>query len=119
MNKPDGLTVISGEDAPGIIAALPTEDFYGVGPRTAAKLKTLGINNGADLKQHSLEELKKTFGKVGEGFYHLARAEDPRPVESNREAKRIKATGRTSRSTFSQSQARGQDGDAENQVRQF
>jgi DNA polymerase IV len=89
MNKPDGLTVISGEDAPGIIAALPTEDFYGVGPRTAAKLKTLGINNGADLKQHSLEELKKTFGKVGEGFYHLARAEDPRPVESNREAKSI------------------------------
>jgi DNA polymerase IV len=88
-NKPDGLTVISQKEAPNIVAALPIEDFYGVGPKTAAKLKALGIHNGADLKLHSLEELKKTFGKVGEGFYFLARAQDDRPVESNREAKSI------------------------------
>jgi DNA polymerase IV len=88
MNKPDGLTVITQEDAPGIIAALPIEDFYGVGPKTAAKLKALGIHNGADLKTHSLQELKATFGKVGEGFHYLARAEDNRPVE-NRETKSI------------------------------
>jgi DNA polymerase IV len=88
-NKPDGLTIITQDNAPGIIAALPIEDFYGVGPKTATKLKALGIHNGADLKEHSLEELKEKFGKVGEGFYHLARAEDDRPVESNRETKSI------------------------------
>jgi DNA polymerase IV len=89
MNKPDGLTVITQEAAPDFIATLPIEDFYGVGPKTAIKLKAMGINNGADLKERPLEELKKTFGKVGEQFYHLARAEDDRPVESNREAKSI------------------------------
>ncbi len=89
MNKPDGLTVISEEDAPGIVATLPIEDFYGVGPKTATKLKAMNIHSGADLKQHTLEELKATFGKVGEQFYYLARAEDHRPVESNREVKSI------------------------------
>jgi DNA polymerase IV len=88
-NKPDGLTVITQDDAPDIIAALPIEDFFGVGPKTAAKLKALGVHNGADLKEHSLEELRETFGKVGEGFYHLARTQDDRPVEGNREAKSL------------------------------
>jgi impB/mucB/samB family C-terminal domain len=37
----------------------------------------------------TLEDLKGWFGKVGEHFYHLARAEDERPVESEREAKSI------------------------------
>jgi DNA polymerase IV len=89
MNKPDGLTVITQEDAPKLIAELPIEDFYGVGPKTAAKLKALGIHNGADLKEHALEELKEKFGKVGVQFYHLARAQDDRPVESSRETKSI------------------------------
>jgi DNA polymerase IV len=88
-NKPNGLTVITQEDAPKIIAELPIEDFFRVGPKTATKLKALGIHNGADLKEHSLEELKEKFGKVGEQFYHLARAQDDRRVESNREAKSI------------------------------
>jgi DNA polymerase IV len=74
---------------PIILRCAITEEFYGVGSKTAAKLKALGIHNGADLKQHSLEELKEAFGKVGEGFYHLARAEDDRLVESNRETKSI------------------------------
>jgi DNA polymerase IV len=89
MNKPDGLTVITQEEAQGLIDRLPVEDFYGVGPKTAAKLKALGIHTGADLKGRSLEELKQTFGKVGEGFYYLARTQDDRPVESNRETKSV------------------------------
>jgi DNA polymerase IV len=89
MNKPDSLTVITQDEAQGLIDALPVEDFYGVGPKTAAKLKTLGIHTGADLKGRSLEDLKQTFGKVGEGFYSLARTQDERPVESNRETKSI------------------------------
>lgn len=80
-NKPDGLTVIHPDRAQEFIAALPVEDFWGVGPKTAAIMHRMGIFNGGQLRQCSLGHLKEVFGKAGPVYYNFARGIDPRPVE--------------------------------------
>jgi DNA polymerase-4 len=84
MNKPDGLTVVGLADARALLGALPVEDFHGVGPRTAAKLRAVGILSGRDLAQASDAWLLRTFGKGGAWLARIARGEDDRPVEPDR-----------------------------------
>ncbi len=54
-------------------------------------MHSLGIKNGADLKQYSQQYLIQHFGKAGEYYYKIARALDDRPVEANRVRKSIGA----------------------------
>ncbi len=88
-HKPDGLTVISQNDAPAFLEALPIEKFFGVGKVTAAKLRKLGIQTGADLKHLGEERLRELFGKHGGQLYHYACGVDDRPVEPVRERKSV------------------------------
>jgi len=78
--KPDGLFVITPQMGPGFVEELPVGKFYGVGQVTAAKMNKLGIFTGLDLKRQTREFLTAHFGKAGNYFYHMARAEDDRPV---------------------------------------
>ncbi|BAY20075.1 DinB protein (plasmid) [Anabaenopsis circularis NIES-21] len=91
QNKPNGLTVILPEDAIAFVEGLAIEKFHGIGEVTAAKMHSLGIHNGADLKGRSLSELTQHFGKVGHHYYKIARAEDDRIVEPNRVRKSVGA----------------------------
>lgn len=91
MDKPNGLFLIPPEQTEAFIEQLPIEKFYGIGQVTAAKMHQLGIRNGSDLKQWSQAELVKRFGKVGSFYYHIARAQDDRPVQPNRIRKSIGA----------------------------
>jgi len=45
-HKPNGLTIISQDEAPAFLEALPIEKFFGVGKVTAVKLRELGIQTG-------------------------------------------------------------------------
>lgn len=80
--KPDGLCVIPPERAADFIAKMPVESFWGVGPVTAARMHSLGIFTGHDLRKFSLGELHMHFGKMGTIYYNFARGLDNRPVES-------------------------------------
>ncbi|WP_179228338.1 DNA polymerase IV [Leptolyngbya ohadii] len=91
MDKPNGLFIIPPEEAIAFVEQLPIEQFYGVGQVTAAKMHKLGIQTGADLKQWSLRDLVHHFGKVGQYYYKIARAEDDRPGQPNRIRKSIGA----------------------------
>lgn len=88
-NKPDGLTVITPEEAPAFLDALPIEKFFGVGKVTAARLRDLGIQAGADLKRLGEERLHELLGKHGSQLYRYACGEDDRPVEPVRERKSV------------------------------
>jgi DNA polymerase-4 len=88
-HKPDGLTIISQEEASAFLETLPIEKFFGVGKVTAAKLRELGIQTGADLKHMGEERLRDLFGKHGGQLYHYACGEDDRPVEPVRERKSV------------------------------
>ena len=88
-HKPDGLTVISQQEASAFLEALPIEKFFGVGKVTAAKLRELGIQTGADLKHLGEERLRELFGKHGGQLYRYACGIDDRPVEPMRERKSV------------------------------
>lgn len=90
-NKPDGLFVITPEMGPGFIEALPVGKFHGVGPATMAKMNSLGIHNGLDLRACELPFLVKAFGKAGRFYYWIARGVDERPVRADRIRKSIGA----------------------------
>ncbi|MCK4708892.1 MAG: DNA polymerase IV, partial [Gammaproteobacteria bacterium] len=89
MNKPDGLTLIRPEQGEEFVAALAIGKFYGVGKATEAKMKSLGINAGADLKKLSLSECQQTFGKAGSYYYNICRGVDEREVVKQRERKSL------------------------------
>jgi DNA polymerase-4 len=79
--KPDGLTVITPEDAADFIERLPIGKFYGIGKVTEKRMFQLGIRNGADLKKISRDDLVRLFGRVGEYYYDIAHGLDDRSVE--------------------------------------
>jgi DNA polymerase IV len=89
MNKPDGFTLITPDKAEEVVAALAIEKFYGIGKVTAAKLQSMGILTGADLREKSEEELVRHFGKTGRYYYRIARAQDDREVQPHRIRKSI------------------------------
>lgn len=89
LNKPDGLTLISPDQAEAFVESLPIEKFHGVGTATAAKMNALDIHSGAHLKQWSEADLVGRFGKAGHFYYRVARAEDDRRVNPNRIRKSI------------------------------
>lgn len=80
LRKPDGLCTIHPLRAQQFLASLPIEQFWGVGPRTAQKMHSLGVTNGAELKALPLSRLLQSFGKMGRVFYDFARGIDLRPV---------------------------------------
>lgn len=87
--KPDGLCTIHPDQALNFVAHLPVESFWGVGPVTAKKMHSLGIHNGLQLRDCSVEMLLRQFGKVGALYYDFARGIDLRPVEATRVRKSI------------------------------
>lgn len=84
MDKPDGLYVIKPEQGAEFVAELAIGKFHGIGPATEAKMNTLGIKTGLDLRQWTEHELTAQFGKSGRYYYTISRGIDERPVRSTR-----------------------------------
>ncbi len=87
--KPDGLCTIHPDRALEFINNLKIEKFWGVGPKTAERMRKMGISTGADLRNVPLDQLLKTFGKSGPMFYDFARGIDNRPVIVERVRKSV------------------------------
>jgi DNA polymerase IV len=89
--KPDGIFVITPKMGPAFVETLPVRKFHGVGPATARKMATLGIETGLDLKGQTLEFLQQYFGKAGSYYYWATRGVDERPVRADRIRKSVGA----------------------------
>ncbi|OHD64179.1 MAG: DNA polymerase IV [Spirochaetes bacterium RBG_13_51_14] len=81
FRKPNGITVITPDDAPDFIGRLPIGKFHGIGKVTEKKMLELGIKTGADLKKVSRDAMTRMFGRAGEYYYDIARGLDDSPVE--------------------------------------
>lgn len=81
--KPNGLFVITPAEVDAFVLQLPVTKLHGVGRVTAQKLKRLGIDDCARLRELELMQLVKHFGKFGERLWQLAQGVDERPVEAN------------------------------------
>ncbi|SMF65664.1 DNA polymerase IV [Allosphingosinicella indica] len=91
QNKPDGLCVITPARGAAFVASLPVSRFHGVGPKTAEKMRRLGIETGADLRDRSREWLAHNFGSSADYYHDLARGICHRQVKANRPYKSVGA----------------------------
>lgn len=78
--KPDGLNFIPQDQAIAFIDSLQIDRFYGIGDKTAEKMKQLGIRTGADLRLADPQFLVRHFGKAGRWYHEVANALDNRAV---------------------------------------
>jgi DNA polymerase-4 len=85
--KPDGLTVIAPERIEGFLQGLPVDALWGVGPKTAERLREHGIVKLVDVRLRSIDELRELVGSGAEWLHDLAHGRDDRPVEPNQERK--------------------------------
>ncbi|MCC7125665.1 MAG: DNA polymerase IV [Acidobacteria bacterium] len=85
--KPDGLTVVAPERVDAFIRNLPVDALWGVGPKTAARLRAHGLETLADVRARPLTDLQTIVGSLAEWLLALAHGHDDRPVEPNRPSK--------------------------------
>src|SRR5687767_7511887 len=85
--KPDGLTVIAPERVESFLQELPVEALWGVGPVTARKLRTIGLEKLVQVRTVDMDLLRQTVGGLADWLRQLSHGDDPRPVEPHRESK--------------------------------
>jgi DNA polymerase-4 len=85
--KPDGLTVIAPERVEHFLQGLPVDALWGVGPVTARRLRSRGIEKLIDVRTADPAVLQEAVGSWAEGLQQLALGIDERPVVSEHEPK--------------------------------
>ena len=87
--KPDGLTVVPPDEVDAFVAALSVKKIPGVGTVTADKMHRYGLRICADVREWSLHDLRRRFGKFGVVLHERARGRDERPVQPSRVRKSV------------------------------
>lgn len=83
--KPDGLLVVAPGEERAFLDPLAVEDLWGVGPKTARRLRDRNLRTVGQLAQLGEAALKEILGKAcGRQVHALANAIDLRPVQGNR-----------------------------------
>jgi DNA polymerase-4 len=94
MKKPLGITELWQKDIREKMWPLPVESMYGVGARTAERLKNHGMYTIGDIALYGKSILPHTFGKYGTLLFNLANGIDNEPVTPRRE-NTMKSIGRS------------------------
>jgi DNA polymerase IV len=89
--KPNGQYVITPAMGPAFVEALPVGKFHGIGPATSAKMNSLGLHTGLDMRNQTLAFMQAHFGKAGAYYYWISRGIDNREVRANRIRKSVGA----------------------------
>ena len=88
MQKPDGLTIIKDDEIESRIWQLSVRKLWGVGPKTEAYLKNIGIKKIGELASFSRDKLVEEFGEShGDYLYDAARGIDESPLITHWEPK--------------------------------
>jgi DNA polymerase-4 len=83
--KPDGLLVVAPERELGFLHPLAVDALWGVGAKTAQKLRERGISRVGEVAALDEQVLVAILGPAaGHHLYALAHNRDPRPVETGR-----------------------------------
>jgi DNA polymerase IV len=86
-SKPDGLLEVLPDEVRAFLDPLPVGRLWGVGPVTRAVLERAGIRTIADLVAIDPTRLRRVAGPATECLRTLARGEDARAVEVDRDTK--------------------------------
>jgi DNA polymerase IV len=69
MKKPMGITILRRKDLPEKLYPQPIESFYGIGKKTAPRLRELGIATIGDLAARTSLDDPALIGELGKFFY--------------------------------------------------
>ncbi len=89
MDKPDGLVVVPPGEEAGFLAPLPVGKLWGIGPKTAERLKSGGVDTIGALAEQSPEWFSRVFGQRAEAVRLRAAGLDDEPVQTERAAKSV------------------------------
>jgi DNA polymerase-4 len=91
LAKPNGQREVAPGQSAAFLEPLPLARLWGVGPKTEAHLRTLGLTTIGDLARCEPGYLQRKLGAGGNHLEALSRGIDPRPVVPDREAKSVGA----------------------------
>ncbi|MEV4413288.1 DNA polymerase IV [Catellatospora sp. NPDC049609] len=81
--KPAGVFRLTAADWYAVMGALPTDALWGVGAKTARRLRELGLSTVAELAAADAQDLAARLGPAtGPWLVRLARGEDDTPVSA-------------------------------------
>ena len=89
LSKPDGLLEVAPGQERSFLKPLPVGKLPGIGEKTEARLRGLGIDTMGKLSLLPLATLKSHFGAFSEVLHRLSGGIDDRKVEPPAEAKSI------------------------------
>jgi DNA polymerase IV (DinB-like DNA polymerase) len=78
--KPDGLTVVEPSHVKEFLSPLPVRKIIGVGKKTEAELKNMGIETIGQLANYDIQKLLSPFGKWSIYLHNLANGIDESEV---------------------------------------
>ncbi len=81
MKKPLGITILRKRELHKTLWPLPIEEMYGVGTKTAEKLKAIDIHQIGDLAKSDVYQLRQILGINGERLKNRANGIDNREVD--------------------------------------
>ncbi len=87
--KPDGLTVVEPSLVKGFLSPLPVRKILGVGKKTEAELKKIGIETIGQLANYDIQRLLSQFGKWSIYLHNLANGIDESEVREEECCKSI------------------------------
>ncbi len=91
LGKPNGLVLVADDAVAEFLAPLPVERMWGVGPKTAPRMRSLGYTTLGDLARADAATLERALGSWGLGASTLARGEDSREVDPHHAARSVGA----------------------------
>jgi nucleotidyltransferase/DNA polymerase involved in DNA repair len=89
FHKPNGLTLVTPEEAEDFLAPLAVRKIPGIGPKTEQSLARQGIKTVKDLKRFTPEELRERFGNRGPSLYERIRGRHDSPLVTSWEPKSV------------------------------
>jgi len=91
LGKPDGFVVVAPGKEREFLDPLPIARLWGVGPKTEARLKGLGLQTIGQIARMRVEDLETMQGNAGRDLWDLANGIDDREVVPEQETKSIGA----------------------------
>lgn len=87
--KPDGLVFVDPEKVHAFLDPMPVGRLWGIGKRTAPKLRALGVLTIGQLRRTDISIIQPVLGNRSEHFLRLSRGEDDREVRGSQPDKSI------------------------------
>ncbi len=88
-NYPFAIQVVPHGQEAAFLAPLPSDALWGIGPKTAERLASLGIHTVGDIARYPLQDMVRLLGQTGSALHFRAQGIDDSPVHVSHETKSI------------------------------